>query len=209
MSAPNAAPTGAPTARPMRFRSGALAARELDAAEIPLLQALFDANPGYFQTVNGRNAHPDEAQAEFDEMPPASLGYTRRFFLGLFDARDALQGIAVVVSDLCAPRVWHITLYLLAASLHGSGTAHETYRAMEAWMQAQGAQWLRLCVVAGNGRGERFWQTCGFEQTCVRHGVDTGGRLNTLRVLFKPLAGGSLADYLSLVPRDRSDPPAA
>lgn len=193
----------------MLFRGGRLAARELAAHEVPLLQALFEANPLYFQAVNGRAPNADEAQVEFDEQPPPALclpGLTRRWFLGLQGSdRAALQGVAVVVKDLCAPGVWHVALYLLATALHGSGAAAETYRAMEAWMRHGGARWLRLGVVAGNDRAERFWHAQGFAEVRRRPGVDTGGRLNDLRVLAKPLAGGTLAEYLALVPRDRPD----
>jgi GNAT superfamily N-acetyltransferase len=192
----------------VQFQAGGLAARELAAQEVPLLQALFDANPLYFQAVNGRPPHPDEAQEEFDELPPPHLPYTRRWFLGLFDAQadsDALQGVAVVVQDLCAPGVWHVALYLLASALHGGGAASAVYRAMEAWMRDGGARWLRLGVVAGNARAERFWQARGFVEIRRRKGVDTGGRVNDVRVLTKPLAGGTLGEYLLLVPRDRPD----
>ena len=192
---------------PVLFRGGRLAARELAAHELPQLQALFDANPLYFQAVNGRAPKADEAQLEFDEQPPPHLclpRLTRRWFLGLSGPdRAALEGVAVVVQDLCAPGVWHVALYLLATALHGSGTAADTYRAMEAWMRHGGARWLRLGVVAGNERAERFWQAQGFAELRRREGVDTGGRLNDLRVLAKPLAGGTLAEYLALVPRDR------
>lgn len=193
----------------MLFSGGRLAARELAAHEVPLLQALFDANPLYFQAVNGRAANADEAQVEFDEQPPPHLclpGRTRRWFMGLFGAdRATLEGVAVVVQDLCAPGVWHVALYLLATTLHGRGAASDTYRALEAWMRHGGAHWLRLGVVAGNARAERFWENQGFIEVRRRHGVDTGGRINDLRVLAKPLAGGTLAEYLALVPRDRPD----
>jgi hypothetical protein len=62
-------------------------------------------------------------------------------------------------------------------------------------------------VVAGNTRGERFWQACGFVESRRHEGIDTGGRLNTLRLLVKPLQGGTLEDYLALVPRDRPGAP--
>ena len=201
-------PPANPPAPPLQFRAGRMAARELAACEVPLLQALFDANPLYFQAVNGRPPHADEAQQEFDERPPPHLPFTRRWLLGLFDAdvdSKALQGVAVIVQDLCAPGVWHIALYLVATALHGSGAAAGTYRAMEAWVRRGGAHWLRLGVVAGNARAERFWQAQGFAEVRRRGGIDTGGRVNDLRVLAKPLAGGTLADYLVLVPRDQPD----
>ena len=191
------------------FSGSRLAARELAPHEVPRLQALFDANPLYFQAVNGRPPNADEAQVEFDEQPPPHLclpGLTRRWFLGLFGPdRATLEGVAVVVQDLCAPGVWHVALYLLATALHGSGAAADTWRALEAWMRHGGARWLRLGVVAGNARAEQFWQAQGFAELRRRHGVDTGGRINDLRVMAKPLAGGTLAGYLALVPRDQPD----
>lgn len=184
------------------FATADLQARELQPGEVPLLQALFDANPGYFQIVNHRPAEPDEAQREFDEDPPPHLSWSRRWFLGLFQPDGTLAGVAIVVSDLCAPRVWHLALFLLATRLHGRGVAQRTYDALEAWVRAQGAQWLRLGVVRANARARRFWQRQGFHDLRRRDGVDTGGHLNDLFTCCKPLAGGSIDEYLALVPRD-------
>lgn len=192
---------------PPVFRTAQFEARELAADQVPLLQALFEANPLYFFTVNGRPPGPQEAQIEFDELPPAHLGYSRRWLLGVFGPGRALEGVAIVVADLCAPGVWHIALFLMASARHGTGASAEVYQALEAWVHASGAQWLRLGVVQGNGRAERFWQRLGYEQVRVREGVDTGGRLNTLRVMVKPLAARPLADYLAAVPRDQPDSP--
>lgn len=190
---------------PPLFRTAQFEARELAAHQVPLLQALFDANPLYFLTVNGRPPGPQEAQIEFDELPPDHLGYRQRWLLGVFGPGQALEGVAIVVADLCAPGVWHIALFLMASARHGTGASTEVYHALEDWMRDSGAQWLRLGVVQGNGRAERFWQRLGYEQVRVREGVDTGGRLNTLRVMVKPLAARPLADYLAAVPRDQPD----
>jgi GNAT superfamily N-acetyltransferase len=184
------------------FSSPDLQARVLLADQVPLLQALFDANPAYFDLVNGRPARDYEAQCEFDENPPEHLGWTRRWFLGLFQPDGTLAGVAVVVSDLCAPRVWHLALYLLATRLHGCGAAQRTYDALEAWVRRQGARWLRLGVVMANARARRFWQRQGFVPLRLREGVDTGGRLNDIHTACKPLDGGSIDEYLRLVPRD-------
>jgi GNAT superfamily N-acetyltransferase len=189
---------------PPLFQSAALVARELRADEVPQLQALFDANPEYFVAVNGRHAKPDEAQVEFDELPPPHLGFSRRWFLGLFDRGHALVGVAIVVSDLGAPGVWHLALFLLATALHGQGLAGPTFQALEAWVRGQGARWLRLGVVEGNARAQRFWARQGFQAVRTREGTDTGGRINTVHVLVKPMtADADPAAYLALMPRDR------
>lgn len=185
------------------FHTETLHARELAAAEVPALQALFDANPLYFQSVNGRPANPDEARMEFDERPPTHLPFTRHRVLGVFDGSPSLVGVICVLSDFCATGVWHVSLFLLATHLHGRQQAAPLYAAMEAWMREAGARWVRLGVVAGNVRAERFWARQGFHDVRLRTGVDTGGRINDLRVQVKALGAGTLAAYLACVPGDQ------
>jgi hypothetical protein len=48
-----------------------------------------------------------------------------------------------------------------------------------------------------------------FVQARTRRGVEMGRLANTLRVMVKPLAGDSLAHYLSLVQRNRPEPPSS
>lgn len=183
-----------------------LQSRELRADDVPLLQALFDANPAYFQVVNGRAALPDEAQIEFDERPPRHLSWTRRWVLGWFDEQRQMAGVSIVVADLGAPGVWHLALFLLATRLHGRGLAQPACTALERWAQDQGAQWMRLGVVLANARARRFWLRQGYSALRLQVGVDTGGRVNDVQTCCKPLAGGTIADYLHLVPRDRPEP---
>lgn len=188
------------------FEAAGLQARELVEAELPALQALYDANPGYWQVVNGGPPPPDLARQEFDERPPPHLGWRARGLLGLWDGAH-LAGVVEWVSDLPAPGVWHLGLMLLEDARHGRGQAAAVLAALERLARGDGAAWMRLGVVAGNLRAERFWVRHGFVQARVREGVDTGGRLNTLRVMVKPLAGGTIDDYHRLVPRDQPGSP--
>lgn len=175
-------------------------------ADAPWLQAFMDANPLYFVTINGRPAGPDDALLELTERPPAEMPYREVHWLAFVDEAGALQGVANVVSDLLAPAVWHTGLFIVATALHGSSAARTLYEALEAWMQRSGAQWLRLGVVLGNARAEAFWQRMGYTEVRQRLNVDTGGRLNTIRVMAKPLMSDALFEnYLTMVPRDRPD----
>lgn len=189
------------------FTTEALHARLLDEAELPALQAFFDANPLYFQTINGRPAGPDDAREEWLERPPAHLSYSQHWMLGLYERRvpgAPLAGVIVLSWDLCAPGVCHLGLFLIATALHGQGVAAPAYLALEDWARAHGARWMRLGVVCANTRAARFWTRLGFSEVRRREGVDTGGRLNDLSVRLKPLQPeAQLADYLALVPRDR------
>jgi GNAT superfamily N-acetyltransferase len=114
-------------------------------------------------------------------------------------------GMAEIVSDLLARCVWHIGLFIVATRLHGAGVAQLLYANLERWALEHGAQWMRLGVVGGNTRAERFWQSWGFVELRRREGVQIGPRTHTIHVMFKPLAGGSAAQYLALVARDRPD----
>lgn len=184
------------------FTVDGLTVRSLLRDELPSLQALFEANPAYFQIVAGQPPQPDEAQVEFDELPPAHLSYSERWFAGVFDSPGALHGVLIIVSDLAAPGVWHIALFLLDAATRGTGAAQRLNSALEGWAHAQGARWMRLAVIHGNAVAERFWAKCGYEELRTRSYVNASGQPVSARVMIKSLAGDAVADYLARVPRD-------
>jgi GNAT superfamily N-acetyltransferase len=179
---------------------------EITAEEEPRLQAFFVASPEYFLAVNGEPAGPNEAHEEIHGELPDGWSFTKKWLVGYVNSGGMLVAMANVVSDLLAPSVWHIGLFVVTTSLHGTGLAQALYREIETWAASNGASWLRLGVVQGNGRAERFWESLGYIEARTRPGVTMGKLTNTLRVMFKPLSGGTLEQYLSLVPRDRMAP---
>jgi GNAT superfamily N-acetyltransferase len=181
--------------------------RELGTADVEAVQRFFDANPEYFLTVNGEGPGPGEAKNEFADLPPAGMPYRAMWLLGFFDPGGALIGVATVVGDFLQPHVWHVGLFIVASALHGSGVAHALYRRLERWMVEEGARWLRLGVVQGSVKAERFWVRCGYTQVRERGPLAMGKKTNLLRVMAKPLAGGTIDEYLQLVERDRPSAP--
>lgn len=195
-------------ASPERFLGGeGLRAIEIGVAEVPRLQRFFEANPDYFLAVNGEVAGPGEADEEVHGALPAGWPYTRKWVVGIVDAEGTLVAMLDVVSDLLAAGVWHVGLFMVDGTARGSGLAQTLLTRLERWAVAGGASWLRLGVVAGNARAERFWEAAGFVETRRREGIEMGSRVNTVRVMAKALAGGSLDDYLARVARDRPDAP--
>ncbi len=186
------------------FRTGPFRAVELGSADVPRLQRFFDDNPEYFLTITGEPPTPQEADEEINDTLPDGWPHTKKWALGFIDERDTTVGTASVVSDLLAPGVWHIGLFMIATRLRGSGAAVLLCDGLDVWMHGQGAHWLRLGVVRGNVRAERFWERRGFVDLRERQ-VPMGGRMNTVRVMLKPPAGGAIEDYLARVPRDRPD----
>jgi len=193
--------------RELLFATPSARSFEMRRDEMPRLQKFFEENPEYDLSVNGQPPHPGEALEEFESMPPAEWPMGRKWLLS-FEAGDgSMIGMADVISDLLVKDVWHIGLFIVSTRLHGAGVARELYAGLEGWMMARGARWVRLGVVAGNARAERFWERVGYQEVRVRRGVEMGKRTNDLRVMAKPLTGGSMADYLALVARDRPESP--
>ena len=180
-----------------------VSAIELGAVDAPLLQRFFDANPAYFLIVQDEPAWPDAAQRELHEALPAHLPFSRKWIVGWRDDAGDLVAVANVVSDLISPGVWHLGLFVVDSARHGSGDAQALYLGIEDWARAGGAQWLRLGVVEGNDRAERFWTRQGYVQTRTREGMPMGRTSKTVRAKVKPLAGGAVETYLGLVARDR------
>lgn len=179
---------------------------EITAEHEALLQRFLDANPDYHTFCYGEPPAADEAHKEIHEALPAGWSYTKKWLIGYVDKTGELAAFANVVTDLLAPNVWHIGYFYMATARHGSGLAQELYGGLERWAFANGAEWLRLGVVVGNARGERFWEACGFLESRRRTGP-YGKLTQTNRVMFKPLAGGTLEEYRALVPRDHPDAP--
>jgi GNAT superfamily N-acetyltransferase len=171
-----------------------------------LLQRFFEANPAYFVAVQGEPAMPNEASEEIAGELPADLVYSRKWIVGYVATDGELAAMANLLSDIFVPSVWNLSTFIVATSRHGTGDGQALYHSLENWMVHNGARWLRLGVVKGYERAERFWLSRGFKQIRERSGYQIGRQVNVVRVMCKPLAGGTVAEYLSLVPRDRPGP---
>jgi GNAT superfamily N-acetyltransferase len=172
---------------------------ELGAADMEDVQRLFEATPSYFQLVLGEPPAPDAARKIFERLPPDGWAYTRKWSIGWRDASGALAAMADVVEDLLAPAVWHLGLFIVAGPLHGTGVARDAYDALESWIGTRGARFLRLGVVDGNVRAERFWRSRGYVEVQRRGGVAMGRKTHTLFVMAKPVGTASLDGYRALV----------
>jgi GNAT superfamily N-acetyltransferase len=189
------------------FTAGSFRAFEIGVPDMPMLQRFYETNPEYHLAVGGEAPGPNEARDELEAELPAGWPYEKRWVIGFMDERDAMAGMASVISNLFAEGIWHLGLFIVATSLHGRGAAQILYGRLESWMRGNGARWVRLGVVEGNSRAERFWDRSGYVDIRKRHGVEMGKRMNTLRVMAKPLANGKVPEYLAVVARDREDSP--
>jgi len=176
---------------------------ELTAQHAPLLQRFFEANPEYFLATTGEPAGPGEALDEITGEVPVGMSFTKKWVIGYADAAGDLVALVNVITDLPAVSVFHIGTFIVATERHGSGDAQALHGAVEFWAIRNGAAWLRLGVVQGNTRAERFWNSQGYLPVRPRPDIPMGRRSVTVRNMVKPLTGETLETYFRLVARDR------
>ena len=178
---------------------------ELGASDEAELQRLFERTPKYFIAVNGEPATPTEAREELRGQLPPGWQCSRMFWLGYRDAHGQLVAVVNIAADLLAVGVWHIGLLLVDVRLQGTGLAQRLHSDLEVWVVRNGAHWLRLTVVIGNTKAERFWSRLGYVQVRTRDGVTMGRQVNRVSIQVKALMGGQVEDYPARVERDRPD----
>lgn len=173
--------------------------------DMSALQAFYVRNPEYFMAVEGEPPAVDEARSTIEDGLPPEMPYRYIRTIGFVNVDGTLTAMANVVADMFAPGVWLIGLFIVQTEQHGRGLAQAGYQAMETWMRGEGAQWIRLGVVIGNARAERFWERVGYIDVRTREGLVMKSKTNDLRVMVKPLVEESIAEYLAKVSRDRPE----
>lgn len=171
----------------------------------PLLQAFFDDNPAYFLATSGEPAALDEAHEEITSEVPADWSFTKKWVVGYAEEHGSLVAMANVITDLLAASVFQIGTFIVATDRHGTGDAQLLYRGLEDWAATNGAAWMRLGVVQGNTRAERFWASMGYVAVRERRDIQMGNRMVTVQNMVKSLDGGTIEQYFALVPRDRPE----
>jgi len=176
---------------------------ELTTQHVSLLQRFFDCNPEYFMATSGEPAGPNEAADEISSQLPDGMPHTKKWVFGYIDERGELAAMANVITDLMASTVHHIGTFIVATERHGTGDAQKIYRALEQWACGIGGAWMRLGVVTGNVRAERFWRAQGYLDAKQKHGYQMGNRTVVVQVMYKPIQHGSTIEYFDVVPTDR------
>ncbi|MCP2089207.1 UNVERIFIED_ORG: ribosomal protein S18 acetylase RimI-like enzyme [Paraburkholderia sediminicola] len=190
---------------PILFEVDGYRAIELVDDDIPIIQTFLENNPEYFLSAEGCSPTDSQAKEEFESELPEAWAFTSKYAIGFVDASEEVTGFATIVSDLFTGGVWHIGLLIVSTDKHGQGVARDLYEGLEHWLKASGAKWLRLGVIAGNTRAERFWERNGYLETRRRYGVVMRDAIQTVRVMVKPLGEAGLGEYLNLVSRDHPD----
>ena len=180
---------------------------ELGVGDIPTIQLFLEKNPEYFLSAEGEPPGAGQAKEEFESELPEGWAFTKRWAIGILGKEGEVEAFVTIVSDMLTPGAWHIGMFILSTHKHGQGVATRIFEGLEAWLKTFGARWLRLGVIEGNDRAERFWERSGFSEVRRRDNVPMKNMVHSLRVMVKPLTKASLSEYLKVVTRDRPDSP--
>ena len=139
---------------------------------------------------------PDEAKHEFADVPPAGMAYREMWLLGFFDGAGALIGVATIVGDFLVDTSGTSAS---SSSRRRCTAAASRTRSIAGSSAGWSSRARGGCASASSraaSRAERFWQRCGYVQVRERGPVTMGKKSNLLRVMAKPLGGGTIDEYL-------------
>ncbi len=143
------------------FRTPRLVARAAGPGDVPALQEVLAAAPGYHALVDGAPAGPDAARGLFADAEADA----ERVLLVLWPAAGgAAAGVVDVQLHWPEPGAAHVRLLLLRESAQGRGLGREASAGLEEALRREGFQALRLSVTGGNGGARAFWERVGFAE---------------------------------------------
>jgi RimJ/RimL family protein N-acetyltransferase len=146
------------------------------------LQALFDADPEFFQGVNGRDIPVTEIRGA---IPPGRTLADKFFFAILKE--DRVAGLIDIIGGYPEPDTWHLGFIFLAKEVRGGGVGRRALHAIYDWMKGQGATTIRLGVVEPNTRARWLYASEGFVFKGVREIDLSVNRARRTLVLERPL----------------------
>ena len=125
------------------------------------IQALFEADPAFFELSEGAPPRPNEARELADELLPGMPAEAKELYV----IEHAAGPCAVV--DLLAgypdPQTWYLGLIFVAPYARGRGLGSALLEAMVTHVIASGGIRIRLAVVVDNHDARRLYNRLGFE----------------------------------------------
>lgn len=174
---------------------------ELTIDDVGLVQAFYRQNPEYWIIVANKTSSEQMALEDFFAPGNPTVRRGKKWRIGFFDGNNILVGISYIFSDFLAEHVWHIEFFIVASALHGTGASSEIYDELESWILHQNGSWLRLGVVVGHTKAQRFWEKAGYMALGKWEGGVAGVGL-TIQLMLKPLKNIPLMEYFRCVPND-------
>lgn len=164
--------------------------RPLAEADLPRLQALIAADPGFSERTNGRPPSADAADdaAELLSAAPPGVAAHRKTVLGAFDTDDNLVAVIDLIRGWPQPDTALIGLLQVHADKKGAGIG----RTVHALLLDRLPSWpeitqLRAAIVETNAaHAEPFWSAMGYARAGAPKPYRTGDLDTTVTIWTRP-----------------------
>lgn len=155
--------------------------RPLLASDVPALEALFDADPEYFE-INGRRFPVEEMRTA---LPPGRTLDDKFAYVLERDGRP--EGMIDVIRGYPEPHVWYLGFIFLSVGVRGGGQGRRCLHALYDWVGTQGGTAIRLGVVEPNLKARHLYATEGFVHETTREADPEAKRMRRTLVLERRL----------------------
>jgi GNAT superfamily N-acetyltransferase len=159
-----------------------IAGRDVRRADAVGLQAVFETDRSYFETIEAAPLRPDEAVHALVERP--AIVPLERKYVWIID------GVAVldVIEGYPDATTWYLGLIFLAPAARGAGLGTELIEALCAHVLKCGGTALRLAVMLVNPDARRLYDRLGFQYVDRRVRTSWNGAISECDVLERVLA---------------------
>ncbi|MDZ4870226.1 MAG: GNAT family N-acetyltransferase [Alphaproteobacteria bacterium] len=150
------------------------------------LQALFDADPDYFEMAHARPAAMDEVDQIRKALPPEKT-QADKFLHLIIDERNRIAGLTDIIRGFPEPHIWYLGFLYLAKAARGQGLGRRVLQALYPWVRANRGTALRLGVVEENAHARHLYATEGFALQVIREPDPAVDRVRRILVLQRAL----------------------
>lgn len=161
--------------------------RDLEHADVAVLQELLESVPDYAERITGYPPGPSDALSALISVPPEFDPSGKRS-IGLWDGTE-LIAFADVLLGYPDPGAAYIGLLIVRGDRHGSGYGREIHETVLALVQQQScAVRMRLGIVETNAAAaEPFWRTLGYRPTGERKPYRYDKLTSTVHLWERPI----------------------
>ena len=151
----------------------------------PSVQLLLEECSDFNLLVTGLPVARTDAKELFTDLPPGK-DMVDKTIIGFYKGQN-LVGIMDNIRGYPEPGTWFIGLMLLVPDERGKGMGRNLISGYEQWAGLQGAQAIRLGVVAENCDGYRFWERSGYQMVEKRPARRFGNKEQEIFLFRKEL----------------------
>lgn len=129
------------------------------------LQQLLERCSDCFEVCEDRPTPSDAARTELSTAPPGR-SMDDLFVFGIRDGAGQLIGINTMMRNWPRePEEWWCSFQVIDPAYRNAGIGTSLYRAVEAFILAEGGRVIQMAVIERNTSAERFWRRIGFVET--------------------------------------------